>query len=142
MAVGVGWTRRRPPQMRLPPWMVPTAGSHWRLTWTGLRALGMPEGIVGHPSDEFREGMLFPGLGIPGPHRHNAQHWVGGLAGDDLHADRDLVRAQCRRSIQEHDKLLARTDGVRNLSYLDLMRHRRSTMPMTTSAYAIGCRNR
>ena len=27
---------------------------------------------------------------------------------------------QCKRSIEEHDKLLARTEGVRSLSYLDL----------------------
>ena len=51
------------------------------------------------------------------------EHWVGGLAGDDLHAIAILFSRtdeQCRRSIEEHDKLLARTDGVRSLSFLDL----------------------
>ena len=49
--------------------------------------------------------------------------WVGGLAGEDVHAIAILFSRtdeQCRRSIAEHDKLLARTDGVRSVSFLDL----------------------
>lgn len=92
-------------------------------TWTGLRALGVPEDSLATFPDEFREGMSSR-AGILGDTGTSAPEcWVGGLAGDDLHAIAILFSRndeQCARSIAEHDKLLARTDGVRSLSYLDL----------------------
>ena len=92
-------------------------------TWNGLRALGVPEESLATFPDEFREGMAAR-ADILGDTGTNApEHWVGGLAGDDLHAIAILFSRtdeQCKRSIEEHDKLLARTDGVRSLSYLDL----------------------
>ncbi len=92
-------------------------------TWTGLRALGVPEESLQTFPEEFREGMAAR-ADILGDTGANApEHWVGGLAGDDLHAIAILFSRtdeQCRRSIEEHDKLLARTDGVRSLSFLDL----------------------
>jgi len=92
-------------------------------TWTGLRALGVPEESLASFPDAFREGMASR-AGILGDTGDAApQHWVGGLAGEDLHAIAILFSRtdeQCRRSIEEHDKLLARTEGVRSLSYLDL----------------------
>ena len=92
-------------------------------TWNGLRALGVPEESLATFPDEFREGMaaradILGDTGTAAP-----EHWVGGLAGDDVHAIAILFSRtdeQCRRSIAEHDKLLARTDGVRSVSYLDL----------------------
>src|SRR5215207_9430360 len=92
-------------------------------TWNGLRALGLPEDSLATFPDEFREGMaaradILGDTGACAP-----EHWVGGLAGDDLHAIAILFSRtdeQCKRSIEEHDKLLARTDGVRSVSYLDL----------------------
>ena len=92
-------------------------------TWNGLRALGVPEESLATFPDEFREGMaaradILGDTGAAAP-----EHWVGGLAGDDVHAIAILFSRtdeQCRRSIAEHDKLLARTDGVRSLSFLDL----------------------
>jgi Dyp-type peroxidase family len=60
-------------------------------------------------------------LGDTGPNA--PEHWVGGLASDDVHAIAILFSRndeQNALSIAEHDKLLARTDGVRSLSYLDL----------------------
>ena len=92
-------------------------------TWNGLRALGVPEESLATFPDEFREGMaaradILGDIGAAAPER-----WVGGLAGEDLHAIAILFSRtdeQCRRSIAEHDKLLARTDGVRSLSFLDL----------------------
>lgn len=92
-------------------------------TWTGLRALGVPEESLASFPDAFREGMparagILGDTGAAAP-----EHWVGGLAGDDLHAIAILfsrTEEQCARSIEEHDKLLERTDGVRSLSYLDL----------------------
>ena len=92
-------------------------------TWTGLRALGVPDDSLQTFPEEFRTGMASR-ADILGDTGANApEHWVGGLAGDDLHAIAILFSRtdeQCRRSIEEHDKLLARTDGVRSLSYLDL----------------------
>src|SRR6476659_3332588 len=92
-------------------------------TWNGLRALGVPEESLATFPDEFREGMAARAdiLGDTGPAA--PERWVGGLAGEDLHAIAILFSRtddQYRRSIEEHDKLLARTDGVRSLSYLDL----------------------
>lgn len=92
-------------------------------TWTGLRALGVPEDALATFPDEFREGMasranILGDIGTAAP-----EHWVGGLAGDDVHAIAILFSRtdeQCALSIAEHDKLLARTDGVRSVSYLDL----------------------
>lgn len=92
-------------------------------TWNGLRALGVPDASLATFPDEFREGMAARAdiLGDTGAnHPHN---WEGGLARDDLHAIAILFARddeQCLRSIDEHNKLLARTNGVRSLSYLDL----------------------
>lgn len=92
-------------------------------TWTGLRAIGVGEDTLAGFPMEFREGMAAR-ADILGDTGSNApEHWVGGLAGDDLHALVILFSRtdeQCRASIAEHDKLLARTEGVRSLSYLDL----------------------
>jgi len=73
-------------------------------TWNGLRALGVPEeGLLSFP-EEFRQGMAARAdiLGDTG-HNH-PDNWVGGLAGDDLHAIAILFSRtdeQCRRSIEE-----------------------------------------
>lgn len=92
-------------------------------TWQGLRALGVPEESLATFPDAFREGMAAR-AGILGDTGACApQHWVGGLAGDDLHAIAILFSRtgeQRRRSVEEHDKLVARTEGVRSLSHLDL----------------------
>ena len=95
-------------------------------TWTGLRALGVPEDALATFPDEFREGMAARAdiLGDTGPNA--PQHWVGGLAGDDVHAIAILFARdddEHRRCVGEHDKLVDRCDGVRTLSYLDLNAH-------------------
>ena len=92
-------------------------------TWNGLRALGVGEDSLATFPDEFREGMAARAdiLGDIGD--NHPDNWVGGLAGKDMHAIAILFardEAQRQRSVGEHDKLLARTDGVRSLSYLDL----------------------
>jgi len=92
-------------------------------TWSGLRALGVPEHSLATFPDEFREGMPSRASILGDTGANDPGHWVGGLAGDDLHAIAILFSRtdeQCRRSIEEHDRLLSRTDGVRSLSYLDL----------------------
>jgi Dyp-type peroxidase family len=92
-------------------------------TWTGLRALGVDEESLATFPDEFREGMAAR-AGILGDTGTCApEHWVGGLAGNDVHAIAILFsrnEEQNALSLEAHDKLLARTEGVRSLSYLDL----------------------
>lgn len=92
-------------------------------TWQGLRALGVPDESLATFPDAFREGMAAR-AGILGDTGAAApEHWLGGLAGDDLHAIAILFSRsdeQYRQSIENHDGLLARTEGVRSLSHLDL----------------------
>lgn len=92
-------------------------------TWTGLRALGVPEESLTTFPDEFREGMAARASILGDTGGSAPEHWSGGLAGTDLHAIAILFARtddQCRRSIEEHDRLLAHTEGVRSLSHLDL----------------------
>ncbi len=85
--------------------------------------VGRARGIVGDLSRRVPRRHARPGR-HPGRHRRQCPRTLGRRPGRRRPArDRDLVLAhdeQCRRSIEEHDKLLARTDGVRSLSYLDL----------------------
>ncbi|WP_371726381.1 Dyp-type peroxidase [Mycobacterium sp. DBP42] len=92
-------------------------------TWSGLRALGLDEASLASFPDEFREGMasradILGDTGAAAP-----EHWVGGLAGDDLHAIVILFARDEQervRCVGEHDALLTRCPGVRSLSHLDL----------------------
>ena len=137
----VGGRCRRPPMDGSERWVT------LAFTWNGLRALGVPEESLATFPDEFREGMAAR-ADILGDTGANApEHWVGGLAGDDLHAIAILFARdddeQCERSIAEHDKLLARTDGVRSPVVPRPERHRRrSTTPTIISASGTGCRSR
>ncbi|CAM3085497.1 peroxidase [Mycobacterium intermedium] len=92
-------------------------------TWTGLRALGVPEESLDTFPEAFRQGMAARAdiLGDTGP--NHPDNWVGGLAGEDLHAIAILFArddAEQARATGVHDDLLARIGGVRRLSYLDL----------------------
>ena len=75
-------------------------------TWQGLRALGVPEAALATFPDAFREGMAAR-AGILGDTGSAApEHWVGGLAGDELHAIAILFArddAEYRRCIGAHD---------------------------------------
>ena len=92
-------------------------------TCNGLRALGVSDESLATFPDEFREGMparasILGDVGVNAP-----ANWVGGLAGDDVHAIAILFARtdeQYGASIVNHDALLARIDGVRSVSYLDL----------------------
>jgi Dyp-type peroxidase family len=92
-------------------------------TWTGLRALGAPEESLATFPDEFRQGMAARADILGDTGANHPDNWVGGLAGDDVHAIAILFardEAERLRCVSEHDKLVARCDGVRVLSYLDL----------------------
>ncbi|MGF6888144.1 Dyp-type peroxidase family [Nocardia sp. GAS34] len=92
-------------------------------TWNGLRALGVDEDSLATFPDEFREGMASR-ADILGDTGANApEHWTGGVAGDNLHAIVILFARdedERRRCVDEHDELLARCDGVRSLSHLEV----------------------
>ena len=92
-------------------------------TWNGLRALGVDEASLATFPEEFRQGMA-PRAAILGDTGANhPDHWVGDLAGPDLHAivilfARDVAeRERCRA---EHEELVAQCEGVEVLSTLDL----------------------
>ena len=92
-------------------------------TWNGLRALGVPEESLATFPDEFREGMAARADILGDTGAAHPDNWVGGLAGDDLHAIAILFArddAEHARATGEHDELVARCDGVRSLSFLDL----------------------
>ncbi|MDT0550881.1 peroxidase, partial [Streptomyces sp. DSM 41529] len=81
-------------------------------TWTGLRALGVGEESLATFPAAFREGMAQRATILGDTGEAAPEHWLGGLAGEDLHAIAILfsrTEEQCRRSIEEHDKLLDRT---------------------------------
>ncbi len=92
-------------------------------TWRGLGALGVPEEALATFPDEFREGMPARADILGDTGAGHPDNWVGGLAGDDLHAIAILFARTAdehRRCTAEHDRLVARCPGVRVLSYLDL----------------------
>ena len=96
------------------------AGSRWRSRGMACARSACPRSRwPPFPTSFARAWRPVPDiLGDTGPDA--PEHWVGGLAGDDLHAIAILFSRtdeQYRRSIEEHDKLLARTDGVRSLSH-------------------------
>src|SRR3954468_6324771 len=88
-------------------------------TWNGLRALGVPEESLATFPDEFREGMAARADILGDAGANHPDNWVGGLAGDDLHAIAILFArddAEHRRATGEHDKHVARCEGVRRVS--------------------------
>src|SRR5436190_5242237 len=102
------------------------AESHWvtvAFTWNGLRALGLDDDSLASFPGEFREGMVARAEVLGDTGANHPDHWVGGLAGPDLHAVVILfardgeARLRCE---QEHLALVARCPGVKMLSWLDL----------------------
>jgi len=92
-------------------------------TWSGLRALGVPAESLATFPEAFRQGMAARADILGDTGANHPDNWVGGLAGGDLHAIAILFArddAEHARATGEHDKLVARCDGVRSLSVLDL----------------------
>jgi Dyp-type peroxidase family len=92
-------------------------------TWTGLRALGVDEDSLSTFPEEFKQGMVARAAVLGDTGDSHPDNWVGGLAKPDLHAIAilfardDVERKRCQI---EHDKLVARCEGVEVLSTLDL----------------------
>ena len=101
----------------------PTAGSRWRSRGPACARSACPRSRC-RPFPRSSARGWRPGptsSGTPAPTRRS----TGSAAWPAMTCtrSRSCSRAtdeQCRRSIEEHDKLLARTDGVRSLSFLDL----------------------
>jgi Dyp-type peroxidase family len=92
-------------------------------TCHGLRALGVSVDSLATFPEEFRRGMAARAAVLGDAGRNHPDNWVGGLAGDDLHAIAILFARddeQREQSVSEHAKLVARCDGVRVLSFLDI----------------------
>src|SRR5580765_7346593 len=92
-------------------------------TWNGLRALGVDEASLATFPDEFRQGMAHRAAILGDTGANHPDGWVGGLAGDDLHAivilfARDV--AERDRCVREHQQYSAQFPGVEALSTLDL----------------------
>src|SRR5271156_5914082 len=92
-------------------------------TWNGLRALGLDEASLATFPEEFREGMLARWQVLGDTGKNHPDHWIGGLAGPQLHAIAILFAREASdrvQSVREHNELLARTPGVEVMSSLDL----------------------
>lgn len=92
-------------------------------TWNGLRALGVDEASLETFPEAFKQGMAARAQ-VNGDTGENApEHWVGGLASQDLHAIAILFArdaAERDRCVQEHARYLEECGGVVELSSLDL----------------------
>ena len=92
-------------------------------TWSGLRALGVDDISLATFPEEFKQGLVARAEVLGDIGENHPDNWVDGLARPDVHAiailfARDAVeRERCRA---EHDKLVARCEGVEVLSGLDL----------------------
>jgi deferrochelatase/peroxidase EfeB len=92
-------------------------------TWNGLRALGVSEDSLATFPDEFREGMAARADILGDTGSNHPGNWEGGLADDDLHAIAILFArndAEHQRCTEVHADLVARSPGVRVVSFLDL----------------------
>jgi Dyp-type peroxidase family len=92
-------------------------------TWNGLRALGVDEASLATFPEEFKQGMVARAEVIGDIGENHPDNWVGGLARPDLHAIAILFARDANereRCQEEHEKLIARCDGVEILSTLNL----------------------
>ncbi|HEY2797794.1 MAG TPA: peroxidase [Thermoanaerobaculia bacterium] len=92
-------------------------------TWNGLRALGVDEASLATFPEEFKQGMVARAEVLGDDGSNHPDKWVGGLASPDLHAiailfARDAADREVSKS--DHEKLVARCEGVEVLSSLDL----------------------
>src|SRR5438132_9911455 len=76
---------------------------------------------------------------------NHPDNWIGGLASSDLHAivilfARDAQERQ--RCEAEHQRLVAQCEEWKYSRHLIWRQRRHSSMRMTTSVTATGCRNR
>ena len=110
-------------------------------TWNGLRALGADEASLATFPEEFRQGMAARAEVLGDTGANHPDHWVGGLAGPDLHAIVILfARNTGERELSQrmHQAFLQKTPGVEVLSSLDL----EATPPLDYAHDHFGYRDR
>jgi Dyp-type peroxidase family len=110
-------------------------------TWNGLRALGVDEASLASFPLEFQQGMAARSEVLGDTGANHPDHWVGGLASQDLHAivilfARDV--AERERCVREHQQYAAQFPGVEALSTLDL----EATPPLDYAHDHFGYRDR
>ena len=71
---------------RQPRWIAPSGGSRWRSRGTVYGRSVCPRMRSATFPDEFREGMVARADILGDTGANHPDHWVGGLAGEDLHA--------------------------------------------------------
>src|SRR5947209_18828454 len=89
-------------------------------TWKGLRALGVSEDSLATFPEAFRQGMAARADILGDSGAAHPDNWVGGLAGDDVHAVAILFArddAEHARATGVHDQLVARCEVWRRLSF-------------------------
>ena len=92
-------------------------------TWNGLRALGVDEVSLATFPEEFKPGMVARAEMLGDTGENHPNHWIGGLAGPDLHAVVILFTrdsAERARAQAEHEKLIARCEGRNGFLRSDL----------------------
>lgn len=110
-------------------------------TWNGLKALGADDASLATFPDEFRQGMAARADVLGDTGTNHPDHWVGGLAGPDLHAIVILFAgdvAERERCVREHQRYAGQFPGVVALSTLDL----EATPPFTHAHDHFGYRDR
>ena len=92
-------------------------------TWNGLRALGVDEAALDTFPEEFKQGMAARAEILGDTGANHPDNWVGELASPKLHAIVILFARNAEeqsRCKAEHKKVLATSEGVEVLSFLDL----------------------
>lgn len=92
-------------------------------TWNGLRALGLDESSLASFPEEFRQGVVERAEMLCHTGKNHPEHWVDKTESPNLHAIVILFArdgAERGRCVIEHDKLIAKCEGVEVLSTLDL----------------------
>ena len=92
-------------------------------TWNGLRALGVDEASLATFPEEFKQGMAARAETLGDTGANHPDNWTDKTASPDLHAIVILFarnEAERERCQAEHDKLVARCQGLKVLSSLDL----------------------
>lgn len=106
-----------------PPRNPPTSRLHLALTCNGLRALGVDEAPLKTFPEAFRAGMPARAEELGDRGASDPAHWVGGLAGADLHALLLLFAtdiSELEQRSKEIHSLISESDGARILSELDV----------------------
>ncbi len=92
-------------------------------TWNGLRALGVDDPSLATFPEEFRQGMVARAETLGDTGANDPKNWIDKTNSSDLHAIVILFardRAERERCTVEHQKFLAKCEGVEVLSTLAL----------------------